>query len=302
MPKGLEVRVLSAAIKFRVRGRRSLGEGRLSAAMICKVSAPRYDTLMEEKMTQVEPVNNENAKTPEQNGIQVNADADNFLELLEKEKTKTIPAAMLPSMMQGFFDVPSSFSSDANKSAGKIGNYFAASNDVDHNSFQTNRPDNSSSVKEQKQENTSKPAPSQKQAEAEQIKFTASAISKIAAGEMDISPDLYSAAIMAKNRIASLRGISVDDLIDQIKDKVKFLIRGGASELSVELKPENLGTIVMSVSSRKGVLSINIFADQAVKQVLEENIAELERSLKLANLNFDKLNLFSSKEREYNRG
>ncbi len=283
MPKGLGVRVSPAA-------------------MICKVSAPQYDTLMEEKMTQVEPIANENAKTPDQNGIQPSTDADNFLELLEKEKSKTIPGAMLPSMMQGLFDVPSSFNSETSGSTGKIGNYLPASNDMRQSSPQTNRIDNSSGIKEQKQESTAKTADTQKEARADQIKFTANAISKIAAGEMDITPDLYSAAINAKNRIASLREISVDDLIDQIKDKIKFLVRGGASELSVELKPEDLGTILMSVSSSKGVLTINLFADQAVKQVLEENIAELERSLKLANLNFDKLNLYSDKEQKYNRG
>jgi flagellar hook-length control protein FliK len=254
-------------------------------------------------MAQVEPIANETSKTPEQNGIQPNADAENFLELLEKEKSKAVPpATIVPSMMQGFFDVPSSFTSDASNSTGKIGNYFAASNDVNHNSFQTNRSDNSSGIKEQKQENNSKVADSQKEAKADQIKFTANAISKIAAGEMDVSPDLYSAAIAAKNRIASLREISVDDLIAQIKDKVKFLLQGGASELSVELKPDGLGTILMSVSSSKGVLSINIYADQAVKQALEEHINELERSLRSANLNFNKLNILASEKKEYYKG
>jgi flagellar hook-length control protein FliK len=253
-------------------------------------------------MAQIEPVASETAKTPEQNGIQQNADADNFLELLEKEKSKTIPAAMLPSMTQGLFNVPSSFNSDATNSTSKIGNYFATSNDLHQSSSQANRIDNSSGIKEQKQASSARTAETQKEARTDQIKFTANAISKIAAGEMDISPDLYNAAINAKNRIASLRGISVDDLIDQIKDKIKFLVQGGASELSVELKPENLGRIVMSVSSSKGVLTINLFADQAVKQALEEHIAELERSLKMANINFDKLNLLTGEKREYYRG
>ena len=253
-------------------------------------------------MVQVEPIANETAKTPEQNGIQPNADAENFLELLEKEKSKAVPPAMLPSMMQGLFDVPASFNSDKSGSTGKVGNYSAASNDVNHNSFQTNRSDNSSGIKDQKQGTASKAADPQKEAKADQIKLTANAINKIAAGEMDISPDLFSAAITAKNRIASLREISVDDLIDQIKDKIKFMVQNGTSELSMELKPDDLGTILMSVSSSKGVLSINIYADQAVKQALEEHINELERSLKLANLNLGKLALYASDKKEYNRG
>jgi len=254
-------------------------------------------------MNQVEPVtNDEAAKTPEQNNVQINTDADNFMELLEKEKSKSVPAGMPLSVTQGFFDVPFSSNPDANKSTGKVGEYFAASNDLQHDSTQTNRSDSTTGIKEQKQETTSKAADTQKEAKADQIKFTANAISKIAAGELDISPDLYSAAINAKNRIASLREISVDDLIDQIKDKVKFLIQGGASELSVELKPDDLGTILMNVSSSKGVISINIYADQAVKQVLEEHINELERSLRSANLNFDKLNLLSNEKKEYYRG
>ena len=251
-------------------------------------------------MAQVEPISNETAKTPESSDIQTNP--DNFLEIFEKEKSKTMPASMLPSMLQGLFNVPSSVDTGTDKSAGKIGSYFSASNDVQHNSFQTNRTDSSSDTKEQKADRTSAAAGTPDQNKTDQIKFAINAANKIAVGEMDISPDLYSAAMTAKNRIASLRGIDVDDIIGQIKDKVQFLLRGGSSELSMELKPENLGTILMNVSSNKGVLTINIFADQAVKQVLEENIADLERSLKQANLSYDKLNLSLNEKKEYYRG
>ena len=58
----------------------------------------------------------------------------------------------------------------------------------------------------------------------------------------------------------------------------------------------------MSISSNKGVLSINIYADQAAKQALEENISDLKRSLELSDLNIDNLTILSDDRREHNKG
>lgn len=96
--------------------------------------------------------------------------------------------------------------------------------------------------------------------------------------------------------------MDIDDLVSQIKDKIKFLQDNGKMELTIELKPENLGTVLMSVSSSKGVLTINIFADQAAKSALQENMKELERSFELAHLNVKELNIQLGDGKKNNKG
>lgn len=209
---------------------------------------------------------------------------------------------MLPVNLQSLFNVPASSGAETDKAAGKVGSDLAATMPSQRSSFETNRSDDKLSIKEQKQEQTAKAAETQKESKAEQVKFTANAMNRMFAGELDLSPDLYDAMINAKNSVDSLRRIDVDDLIAQIKDKIKFLSGNGKIELSIELKPGNMGTILMSISSNKGVLSINIFADQAAKQALEENRAELERSLKRADLYVDDLRILSNEGTEHNKG
>jgi flagellar hook-length control protein FliK len=222
--------------------------------------------------------------------------------MLEQEKRKVLFSSMVPINFQSLFDTPLSFSAEPDKSAGKVENFLGTTNSYRQNSFETSRTNSKLSVKGQDQERSVKTSETTKEAKAEQVKFAANAVNKIYEGEIELSADLYNAVISAKNRIASLRSIDVDDLLAQIKNKIKLLIENGGSRLSVELKPENLGTVLMSVSSNKGVLSINLYADQAAKQVLEENIAELKRSLEQSNLNIENLNVLSDDRREHNKG
>ena len=250
-------------------------------------------------MSQVPAITNETFKAPEPSNIQ--RSNDNFLDLLEKEKLKTQLPALFPFNIQSFFNTPLLFNPEKDKTVSRIVNYSAIMDHFSQNSMETSAVHDGLNVEEHKQEQTVKAAETPKEAKAVQAKFTANAINKIFAGELELSPDLYSALITAKNNSSSLRAIDVDDLISQIKDKIKFLSENGKIELSIELKPENLGTVLMNISSNKGLLTINIYADQAAKQALEENIAELERSLKLANLNIENLNILSGDRRQHNK-
>jgi len=248
-------------------------------------------------LSQVPAINNETLKSPEPSSIQ--RDDDKFLEIFEKEKNKTALPLMLPINFQSFASTPLFTGSKSDNEVDKIDAYPVL--ESGHSKGQA-KSSNSIDIKEQKQEQAVKTTETQKEAKAEQVKLTANAMNKIFAGELELSPDLYSALITAKNNAASLRKIDVDDLISQIKNKIKFLLENGKTELSIELKPENLGTILMSISSNKGLLSINIYADQAARQALEENIAELERALKLADLNIDNLKILSDSGMKHNKG
>jgi flagellar hook-length control protein FliK len=251
-------------------------------------------------LSQVPAITNETPIAPEPSNIQ--RSEDNFLELLEKEKLKTLFPPMLPVNFQSFLNTPLPSGRETDKAAGKIERFFAAADSSRQNPFETSGSNDTTGIKEQKQEQPVKTAETSKEAKAEQIKFTANAINRTFAGELELSTDFYNALINAKNSVTSLRRIDVDDLIAQIKDKIKFLSENGKIELSIELKPENMGTILMSISSNKGVLSINIYADQAAKQALEENIAELERSLKQADLYVEDLRIFSEGGNKHNKG
>ena len=248
-------------------------------------------------MSQVLAISNETLKAPEPSSIQ--RDDDKFLEIFEKEKIKSLFPSMLSINFQSFASTPLFTGSNSDNEINKID----ASPVLESGHREGQAKTNSSiDIKEQKQEQAVKGAETQKEAKAEQVKLTANAMNKIFAGELELSADLYSALITAKNNAASLRKIDVDDLVAQIKNKIKFLLENGKTELSIELKPDNLGTILMSVSSNKGILSINIYAGQAAKQALEENIAELERALKLANLNIDNLKVLSDSGMKHNKG
>jgi len=241
--------------------------------------------------------NNETAKAPEPSDIQRNG--DNFLELLEKEKLKSILHPIFPGNLQSFFNSSLFSVYGSNNPSNRTEDTRSVVPLSKQEPLEAYRSDASPTVKEQKNIQSSATADISKQDQAEQIKFAEKNMNRIFAGEIELTNDLYAAVINAKNRMASLGGVDADDLILQIKDKIRLMVNGGLKELSVELKPENLGTIVMNISSNKGALTVNIYADQSAKQALEEYLSELKSSLKLANLNIDDLKIFSIESNNY---
>lgn len=252
-------------------------------------------------MSQVLAICNETPLAPEpSNNIQRND--NNFIQLYEKEKQKILLNAMLPFFSQAFFSVPLNISFDADDMVNKIERYSSINSDRHPEHVKPVRP---SDIREPGKED-GKHAVSSKdtvtQAPPQQARPANYAVNRVFAGELELTPEFYTILINSKNKVSSLGKIDVDDLIAQIKNKIKFLQDNGRVELSMELKPGNMGTMLMSITSNKGVISINIFADQAAKEALEENIGELERSLKLANLNVDKLSIYPEENGKQYRG
>ena len=266
----------------------------------CPVQDPTGRRRKRLSQVPVPAITNETLKSPEPSNIQ--RDDDKFLEIFEKEKTKTILPSMLQVNFQSFTSTPLFTSSRHDNEVNKIESYPALESDHRQGTAKASGTGDINNVKEQKKEQQVNATDNAKQAMADQARHAENAINKAFMGELELSPDLYSALITSKNNSLSLRSIDVDDLVAQIKNKIKFLLENGSAELSMELKPENLGTVLMSISSNKGILSINIYADQAAKQALEENIAELERSLILADLNVENLNIIYNGGREHYKG
>lgn len=251
-------------------------------------------------MSQVLAISSETeiTRTPEQSQSR-SSDVD-FDGLLEKEKQKlSFPFPF--SIIQSLFSIPFTFFHGGDASVQKVDNKPQLSND-EHNSHIAVQQIN----KKQDTENTEtksalRPNSSIERQKTDNIRFTGNAVNTFFAGELKLTPEFYNIILTAKNKVASLRGIDVDDLISQIQDKIKLLKDNGKMELSLQLKPENLGTILMSVTSNKGVITINLYADNVAREALEESIQDLENSLKRVNLNIGSLNVFSDDKRKNNR-
>jgi flagellar hook-length control protein FliK len=84
--------------------------------------------------------------------------------------------------------------------------------------------------------------------------------------------------------------LSIDtmDLIEQLAENVRVAISEGTTSMEMQLNPENLGKVYLQISSREGVVNAHITAtNEAVRQVLEAQIADLRQSLNQAGVRVD---------------
>ena len=80
-------------------------------------------------------------------------------------------------------------------------------------------------------------------------------------------------------------------LIDRIVEQVKLVKGKEKTELSLTLKPEELGEIFLVLSSHSGIVSISIQASPETKKLIDDQREELERALKRAQVSFDKIEI-----------
>ncbi len=85
--------------------------------------------------------------------------------------------------------------------------------------------------------------------------------------------------------------VSLDGVIDEIVKQVTLVKEKGKAELSIELKPENLGTLQLLVSSTDGKINVQIVASTESKQYLDDHMAELQAALQNAQINVGNLNV-----------
>ena len=102
---------------------------------------------------------------------------------------------------------------------------------------------------------------------------------------LEAKPSFFQAFLEGKLQLK----LDLQALIDQIVEKVKLVKSKGQAELSLTLKPEDLGEIILLITSRSGIVSIQIQASPETKKLIDSQRAELERALKKANVNFDQI-------------
>jgi hypothetical protein len=84
-------------------------------------------------------------------------------------------------------------------------------------------------------------------------------------------------------------------LIDQILDQVKLVKSKGKTELSLTLKPENLGEIYLQLTSLAGKISLLISASPETKKLMDSQKDELARALKRAHVDLEQITIEEAK-------
>ena len=113
--------------------------------------------------------------------------------------------------------------------------------------------------------------------------------SKYAIAEMWIPFNLYG--------IQNIKGKALDleVVVSEIVDKVKLVKEGEKVTLSLALKPEETGELLLNLSMKNGIISILILANQETKDWIEANMEALEESLRKANINLGNLEVSAGK-------
>ncbi len=82
--------------------------------------------------------------------------------------------------------------------------------------------------------------------------------------------------------------LDVQNIIRQIVEFSKVTVGNTATTMEMQLNPENLGKIMMSVTSKDGTVSAQIFTqNEAVKEALEQQIVTLKENMNQAGVKVD---------------
>ncbi|OGC09422.1 hypothetical protein A3F86_03500 [candidate division WOR-1 bacterium RIFCSPLOWO2_12_FULL_45_9] len=111
-------------------------------------------------------------------------------------------------------------------------------------------------------------------------------------------PNLEASPLLSQAQLDGklLNKLDLQFLVDQILSQVKLVGNKDKIELLMGLKPENMGEIFLSVSSRSGLISIQIQATEETRKLIEAQLLELKLALKKANINLEEIKIFPSQE------
>lgn len=99
----------------------------------------------------------------------------------------------------------------------------------------------------------------------------------------------------------SMLQLDLDPIIESISKYVKLIKAGGKTTIELTLKPEHLGNLILNISSKNGVVSVEIIASKETQDLMEANLGSLKEALAGANINIGNLEVSTngrSKERE----
>jgi len=100
----------------------------------------------------------------------------------------------------------------------------------------------------------------------------------------------------AQNQGTLLQNIDLQSLVDKIVSQLKIVKEKGEAKLIMGLKPENLGEILLTLTSRSGMIAIQIEANEETKKILDQQLEKLALALKKAKVNLEDIKVIASKE------
>lgn len=91
-------------------------------------------------------------------------------------------------------------------------------------------------------------------------------------------------------------------IMNQIIKKIKFVTTDRFSELKIQLKPENLGKLLLKIALEKGEITAKFTAENNhIKEIIESNFSELKGSLQEKGINVQNLSVsVGNEDRPYN--
>jgi flagellar hook-length control protein FliK len=109
---------------------------------------------------------------------------------------------------------------------------------------------------------------------------------------LEASPLFYRAQLEGK----MLNKLDLQALVDQIVTQLQLVKGKGKTELTIGLRPEELGNILLTLTSKSGMISIHIQAPEETRKLLEALRLELEMALKKSKVNLAEIKIDSTKE------
>lgn len=102
------------------------------------------------------------------------------------------------------------------------------------------------------------------------------------AGMVQTVPTAGNAETAAVNTAGAVpnTAVNVADIIQQVSEFTRIMYRGEVTSMEMQLNPENLGKVYVQVSSKEGVITANIAAqNETVKEALESQVAVLKENM-----------------------
>jgi len=97
-----------------------------------------------------------------------------------------------------------------------------------------------------------------------------------------------------------LTKLDLQSLVDEITSRIELVKDKGKTELTLGLHPKDLGEILLTLTSKSGMISIQIQAPEETRKMLEAEIKNLELALKKAKVNLLDITVSAIKEAKKN--
>lgn len=93
----------------------------------------------------------------------------------------------------------------------------------------------------------------------------------------------------------------VDNLLKEVAQKTKFILKENGSEIKIQLKPEILGKMILKISLEKGEMHAKALVDNTqAKQLIDNNLTQLKETLKEQGIEVKTFEVFVGKDSNFN--